>query len=89
MSEGTSQPQAGSVRSAFFLYLKVAAPVFFGLFFVEYLPLFLVGYWSWGYVVHKVLSGVFIVLNLGVAEFSVRWVRSRSASQQHVASVSS
>ncbi len=49
--------------------ILIAATVFFGLFFVEYPPLFFVGYWSWGPVVHKVLSGIFLVLNLVIAEY--------------------
>ena len=60
------------------LYLRVAAPIFFGLFFVEYLPLFALGYWSWGYAPHKILSGVFILLNLAIAEYAVRRSRSRA-----------
>ena len=52
----------------------VCASVFLGLFFVEYPPLFLIGYWSWGPVVHKVLSGVFLVLNLAVALYAQRRV---------------
>jgi hypothetical protein len=65
-------------RSDANLYLTVAAPIFFGLFFAEYLPLFAVGYWSWSGVVHKILSGAFLLLNLGIAEYSVRRSRSRS-----------
>ena len=65
-------------RSDANLYLTVAAPIFFGLFFVEYLPLFAVGYWSWSGVVHKILSGAFLLLNLGIAEYSVRRSRSRA-----------
>ena len=59
-------------------YVRVAAPIFFGLFFVEYLPLFAVGYWSWGYWVHKILSGIFILLNLAIAEYAVRRSRARN-----------
>jgi hypothetical protein len=59
-------------------YVRVGAPIFFGLFFVEYLPLFAVGYWSWGYWIHKVLSGIFIILNLAIAEYAVRRSRARS-----------
>jgi len=66
-------------RSDANLYLTVAAPIFFGLFFVEYLPLFAVGYWTWSGVVHKILSGAFLLLNLAIAEYSVRRSRSRSA----------
>jgi len=50
----------------------VTAVLFLGLFFVEYPPLFLIGYWSWGYWPHKILSGVFIALNLYITQYSVR-----------------
>ena len=72
------EPKTGKPgRSAARLYLTVAAPIFFGLFFVEYLPLFAIGYWTWSGVVHKVLSGAFLLLNLGVAEYAVRRSRSK------------
>jgi len=74
--EGAAGP--GRPRSDINLYLTVAAPIFFALFFVEYLPLFAVGYWSWSGLVHKILSGAFLLLNLGIAEYSVRRSRSRS-----------
>ena len=69
-------------RSDTNLYLTVAAPIFFGLFFVEYLPLFALGYWSWSGTVHKVLSGVFLLLNLAIAEYSVRRSRSNDLKRQ-------
>jgi hypothetical protein len=50
--------------------ILIAASIFCGLFFVEYPLLFLVGYWSWGPVIHKVLSGLFLVLNLALAEYA-------------------
>jgi len=54
----------------------VTAAVFFGLFLVEYEPLFALGYWAWpytvGYTVHKILSGLFILLNLGITQYAVR-----------------
>ena len=68
----------GRQRTGLDLYLTVAAPIFFGLFFLEYPPLFLLGYWGWGGLVHKVLSGVFLILNLALAEFAVRRSRSKS-----------
>lgn len=34
------------------------------------------GYWAWpytvGYTAHKILSGLFIILNLGITQFAVR-----------------
>ena len=53
-------------RSSVEYQVLVTAAVFLGLFFVEYPPLFLLGYWTWGAFVHKTLSGVFLILNLVV-----------------------
>ena len=50
--------------------LLVFAVIFLGLFFVEYPPLFFIGYWSWGGDVHKVISGFFLILNLIIADFA-------------------
>ena len=56
--------------------MLVTAALFFGLFFVEYPPLFALGYWEWpytvGYTAHKVISGLFILLNLGITQYVVR-----------------
>jgi hypothetical protein len=76
--EGEEVESQRPPRSDVNLYLTVAAPIFFGAFFVEYLPLFAFGYWSWSGVVHKILSGGFLILNLAIAEYSVRRLRSRS-----------
>jgi hypothetical protein len=62
----------------------VTAGVFFGLFFIEYPPLFQLGYWAWpytvGYTAHKILSGLFIILNLGITQYAVRrWGYFRGA----------
>ncbi len=46
--------------------------ILLGLFFVEYPPIFLVGYWSWGALAHKVLSGLLIALNLVITQRAVR-----------------
>lgn len=70
--------------------LLVTAAVFFGLFFVEYEPLFALGYWAWpytvGYTAHKILSGLFILLNLGITQYAVRrwgfFQRSAEAKKQ-------
>ena len=63
------QPPVSKRKSGIKYQFLIAASVFFGLFFIEYPPLFLVGYWSWGAVVHKVLSGLFLVSNLVLAEY--------------------
>lgn len=56
--------------------ILITATLFFGLFFVEYPPLFELGYWAWpytvGYTAHKILSGIFILLNLGITQYAVR-----------------
>jgi hypothetical protein len=77
------KPEAGKPKSDVNLALTVAAPVFFGLFFVEYLPLFAVGYWTWTGTVHKILSGAFLLLNLALAEYAVRRSRSRARRWSH------
>jgi hypothetical protein len=43
-----------------------------GLFFIEYPPIFLFGYWSWGAVAHKTLTGILLITNLVVAQFIAR-----------------
>jgi len=45
------------------------------LFFVEYPPIFLLGYWTWGGFVHKVLSGVILIMNLLLAQFVAKRLR--------------
>ena len=52
--------------------LAVSVCILLGLFFVEYPPIFLIGYWTWGALVHKVLSGALIALNLLITQFAVR-----------------
>jgi hypothetical protein len=63
---------SGPRTSEFKYQVLITAILFFGLFFIEYPPLFLAGYWSWGYWPHKILSGVFIALNLYLTQYSVR-----------------
>lgn len=54
----------------------VTLAVFFGLFLIEYPPLFSLGYWAWpytvGYTVHKITTGLFILLNLGITQYTAR-----------------
>jgi len=65
-----SRPRTSQYR----YQVLITATLFLGLFFVEYPPLFVAGYWSWGYWPHKILSGVFIILNLFLTQYSVkRW----------------
>ena len=58
--------------SKFRYQVLITASLFFGLFFIEYPPLFLLGYWSWGYWPHKILSGIFVILNLFLTQYAVR-----------------
>jgi len=85
LNQGPAEGDSAALKappSSVNLYLRVAAPIFFSLFFVEYLPLFAIGYWSWGYAPHKILSGVFILLNLAIAEYAVRRSRSRAIKSE-------
>ena len=85
LNQGPAEEDSAALKappSSVNLYLRVAAPIFFSLFFVEYLPLFAIGYWSWGYAPHKILSGVFILLNLAIAEYAVRRSRSRAIKSE-------
>ncbi len=50
----------------------VALSTLVGLFFIEYPPLFLLGYWSWSASVHKILTGAFLIANLVIAQQVVR-----------------
>jgi hypothetical protein len=55
-------------RLSFRLQLLVSLCILLGLFFFEYPPIFLFGYWSWGALAHKTLSGVLIALNLLITQ---------------------
>ncbi len=50
----------------------IALAILVGLFFVEFPPLFLIGYWSWGATVHKILTGAFLIANLVIAQHVAR-----------------
>jgi len=61
------------LRELDFKYQFLAAlSIFVGLFFVEYPPIFLLGYWSWGALVHKTLTGILLILNLVLAQFAAK-----------------
>ena len=47
----------------------VGFAIFIGLFFVEYPPIFVLGYWGWGALVHKTISGALLILNLVLAQY--------------------
>ncbi len=64
---------ASRLRGLDFKYqFLVALSIFVGLFFVEYPPIFLLGYWSWGALVHKTLTGILLILNLVLAQYSAK-----------------
>lgn len=50
----------------------VSLAILLGLFFVEYPPIFLMGYWAWGAFIHKTLSGVLIAVNLLITQFAAK-----------------
>ena len=73
---GTMQEKPiGRIPSLPFQVLITGA-IFFGLFFIEYPPLFTLGYWAWpyqvGFTAHKIISGLFILLNLWITQYIVR-----------------
>ncbi len=59
-------------RLGFKYQLLVTVSMFVGLFFLEYPPIFLLGYWSWGGAVHKTLTGILLLLNLLLAQYAAR-----------------
>ena len=61
-----------SVRLGFKGQVAMALAFYVGLFFVEYPPIFLLGYWSWGALAHKVITGVLLAVNLIITQYSAR-----------------
>ncbi len=55
--------------------------VIVGLFFVEYPPIFLLGYWSWSGAVHKTITGVLLVANLLAAQIAARRLNARGPAR--------
>jgi hypothetical protein len=52
--------------------VAVVLALYIGLFFVEYPLIFMLGYWSWGGLVHKIITGVLIALNLVITQYASR-----------------
>jgi hypothetical protein len=52
--------------------VAVVLALYVGLFFVEYPPIFLLGYWSWGALVHKTITGVLLAVNLLITQYAAR-----------------
>ncbi len=50
----------------------VTVGILVGLFFVEYPPLFAVGYWSWSGTVHKTITGILLIVNLVLAQLAAK-----------------
>ncbi len=65
---GTNRSAKWGFKSQFLVVLAI----YIGLFFVEYPPIFLVGYWSWSGLVHKTITGVLLALNLVITQYVAR-----------------
>jgi hypothetical protein len=69
MTKTTALP---TTSMGFKAQVAVVLALYVGLFFVEYPPIFILGYWAWGGLVHKVITGVLIALNLVITQFAAR-----------------
>jgi hypothetical protein len=73
MTRGRERATMSTPRRSDLRYqLLVGISFLVGLFFIEYLPIFLLGYWSWGASTHKILTGLLIVLNLLIAQYATK-----------------
>jgi len=72
--------------SGFKAQLLLSIGILLAMFLVEYPPIFAMGYWGWGALIHKVLSGVLIALNLVITQFLVRRLGFFQASQHGIPS---
>ena len=59
-------------RLGFKSQVAVVLAFYVGLFFVEYPPIFLLGYWSWGGLVHKTITGVLLAVNLVITQYAAK-----------------
>lgn len=64
--------KTSGARLGFKSQVAVALAFYIGLFFVEYPPIFLLGYWSWGALVHKIITGVLLAVNLVITQYAAR-----------------
>ena len=62
----------GPIVSGFKAQLLLSIGILLAMFVIEYPPMFAMGYWGWGAITHKVLSGVLIAANLVITQFVVR-----------------
>jgi hypothetical protein len=68
----TTTTTAPSTSMGFKAQVAVVLAIYIGLFFVEYPLIFMLGYWSWGGLVHKIITGVLIALNLVITQYTSR-----------------
>lgn len=61
-----------AARLGFKSQVAVVLAFYIGLFFVEYPPIFLLGYWSWGALAHKTLTGVLLAVNLVITQYAAK-----------------
>jgi hypothetical protein len=61
-----------AAKLGFSYQVLLVVVIFVGLFLVEYPPIFLLGYWSWGAAAHKTLTGVLLVANLLLSQYAAR-----------------
>jgi hypothetical protein len=59
-------------RLGFKAQVAVVLAFYVGLFFVEYPPIFLLGYWSWDGLVHKTITGILLAVNLVITQYAAR-----------------
>ena len=59
-------------RLSFKAQVAVLLAFYVGLFVVEYPPIFLLGYWSWGALVHKTITGVLLAVNLVITQYTAK-----------------
>jgi hypothetical protein len=64
--------EASAGRLGFKSQVAVVLAFYVGLFFIEYPPIFLLGYWSWGAFAHKALTGVLLAVNLLITQYAAR-----------------
>jgi hypothetical protein len=59
-------------RLGFKAQVAVVLAFYVGLFFLEYPPIFLLGYWSWGALVHKTITGGLLAVNLIITQYAAK-----------------
>jgi hypothetical protein len=72
LGSGEREMSKSMARLGFKTQVAVVLCFYVGLFFVEYPPLFIVGYWSWGALVHKSITGVLLAVNLVITQYAAK-----------------